>query len=409
MKSHQASLVCAGLATVLVLSDSFAIDNVATSTTPGAAPVAIAEPIHKPGFAKASDRARPAVVSIDVKKPGAVRRTGGFGGESPAARFVDPFEGFDSDRLRGYEIPPEGHPVESGKGSGFIFSPNGHILTNNHVVREAGEIQVALVDGRTFPATLVGTDPGTDLAVLKIEGADLPVATFGDSDSLEVGEAVIAIGSPFGLNHSVTSGIVSALGRRDLGVTPYDDLIQTDASVNPGNSGGPLVNHLGEVVGVNVAIYSPSGANIGLGFAVPSNTASKVGLEIVKNGEVSRGYLGILFEDHSREEGGAGVLVAGIEPGGAAEEAGIETGDLIVALSGEPVRNAGDLRLRISEVSPGETVRIRVARGDDLVEMDAELQKRESEEDTTSRIAGKDRPDWRRFPARGPNSKSPLR
>lgn len=253
-------------------------------------------------------------------------------------------------------------------GSGFIVSGDGYIVTNFHVVQEAAQIVVRLSDGGERPARLVGTDPKTDLALVKIDGGGLPTLPFGDSDRLEVGEPVLAIGAPFGLEQTVTNGIVSAK-ERFIGAGPYDDFIQTDASVNPGNSGGPLVDARGALVGINSAIFSQTGAWAGISFAIPVNLAKQVLPQLRERGKVTRGYLGVslapITPDLARELGletTRGALVAEVGAGSPAGRAGIEPGDVIVAFQGEATGSPRDLTRRVSVAAPGTTARIDVLR-----------------------------------------------
>ena len=244
------------------------------------------------------------------------------------------------------------------------------MLTNNHVVKGAQEIVVTLKDRRTFQARLVGTDPGTDIAVLKINAPNLKALRFGDSDILNVGDFVVAIGNPFGLGQTVTSGIVSALGRTGLSVEGYEDFIQTDAPINPGNSGGALVSLRGELVGINTAILGPSGGNVGIGFAVPSNMAHAVMQQIVRTGEVRRGRFGVSAQDLTPELGKPlgtsatdGAVVTNVEEGSPADKAGLKRGDIIVTVNGHKIRGSADLRNRVGLLPIGAKVELEVLRG----------------------------------------------
>ena len=250
----------------------------------------------------------------------------------------------------------QNQPHQEGFGSGAIVRSDGYILTNHHVVGEADKITVQLYDGQELKARLIGTDPATDISVIKIEGKDMPILQMGDSDNILVGESVIAIGNPFGLSHTVTFGIVSAKGRTGMGIAEYEDFIQTDAAINPGNSGGPLVDLEGKIVGVNTAIFSRSGGYQGIGFAVPINMALRVMTELIENGQVSRGWLGVGIQDMTPELAKAfgldqakGSLVTGVMPGTPAEKAGLQKGDAILRLNGSTIENSNGLRNLIAE------------------------------------------------------------
>ncbi|MSP39322.1 MAG: DegQ family serine endoprotease [Deltaproteobacteria bacterium] len=264
---------------------------------------------------------------------------------------------------------PRGPQRQGGQGSGFIIDNNGTILTNYHVVDGAQKIVVTLADGKNYDATVVGKDQKSDLAVIKIDaGRELPAVALGDSDRLEVGEWVMAIGNPFGLDHTVTSGIVSAKGR-NIGSGPYDNFIQTDASINPGNSGGPLINLRGEVVGINTAIYSQSGGNIGIGFAIPANSVKELLPQLRSSGKVVRGYLGTSVQKVTLEiaesfgmKQARGALVAEVLKGSPAERAAVKAGDIIVEFDRKEIKDSSDLPIQVARVAPGTTVQVRVLR-----------------------------------------------
>ena len=266
---------------------------------------------------------------------------------------------------------PRGGPLPRGRmslGSGLVASADGHVVTNFHVVGGAGEITVRFADQREYRARLVGGDPRTDIALLKIEASDLAVIPFGDSDRLAVGEPVMAIGNPFGLEQTVTTGIVSAK-ERFIGAGPYDDFIQTDASVNPGNSGGPLIDSRGALVGINTAIFSQTGGSVGIGFAIPVNLAKEVLPQLRATGRVVRGYLGVAVApvpgDGAAAPGTAarrGALVAAVVPGAPAADAGLRQGDVIVALDGMPIQSPHELTRRVAGTPPGTKVALDVAR-----------------------------------------------
>jgi Do/DeqQ family serine protease len=256
-------------------------------------------------------------------------------------------------------------------GSGVIVdAERGYVLTNSHLVDNATKIEVTTKDNRRFTARLIGRDTATDIAVLQIPAENLTAVPIGDSDRLQVGDFVLAVGNPFGLGQTVTSGIVSALGRTGLGIEGYEDFIQTDASINPGNSGGALVNLQGRLVGINTAILAPGGGNIGIGFAVPINMARDVMTQLTRYGEVRRGHIGVMIQDLTPDLARAlgtarteGALIARVEPGSAAERAGLRSSDLIVAVNRVPIHNAGELRNRIGLAQVGDVVELTVDRG----------------------------------------------
>ena len=257
------------------------------------------------------------------------------------------------------EVEPEAGGTATG--SGFVIDDEGHILTNNHVVEGASKVTVKLGDSeKTYDAEVVGADPGTDIAVVRVEPRSLVDVRFGDSDALQVGDFVIAIGNPFGIGQTATSGIVSALGRSGLSMEGYEHFIQTDASINPGNSGGALVNLKGELVGINTAIIGPSGGNVGIGFAVPVVMAHAVMEQLVKFGEVKRGRLGISMTD---VVGGEGATIAEVQADSPASKAGLRKGDVVTGFNGRPVRGAAELRARLGVVPVGDTVDLQVQRG----------------------------------------------
>ena len=277
---------------------------------------------------------------------------------------------------RFFNIPPDQKMPQSRRtqsaGSGVIINAKeGTVITNHHVIDGADEIHVGLEDGRSYKATLIGSDPEVDIAVLQLEEfEDLIDIKIANSDGLEVGDFVIAIGNPFGLGQTVTSGVVSALGRSGLGIEGYENFIQTDASINPGNSGGALVNLNGELVGINTAIMAPAGGNIGIGFAIPSNMADSSIDQILEHGEVKRGQLGVIIQDLSRELAEAfdidkqqrGVVIAGVQPGSAAESAGLEAGDIVISIDGEPVESSAQLRNEIGQRRIGQKLRVTILR-----------------------------------------------
>jgi serine protease Do/serine protease DegQ len=267
---------------------------------------------------------------------------------------------------------PEDSQPQVAAGSGVIVdAKNGYVITNAHVVKDAERIQITLRDNRRLPARLVGSDPGTDVALVKVQADRLVELKFGDSDALQVGDFVIAIGNPFGIGQTATSGIVSALGRSGLNIEGYEHFIQTDASINPGNSGGALVNLKGELVGINSAIIGPSGGNVGIGFAVPSVLAKAVMDQLVRYGEVRRGRLGIAMQDPVG--GTEGALIANVQADSPAAAAGLEKGDVVTELNGRPVRSAAELRARLGVVPAGDTVELRVRHAGTTRELKARI------------------------------------
>jgi serine protease Do len=270
---------------------------------------------------------------------------------------------------------------EQSYGSGVTVSSDGYIITNNHVVEDAEDIRVTLPDKRSFQGRLIGADPKTDLAIIKIEAKGLPVAPWGDSDELKVGEFVLTIGNPFGLTNTVTLGIVSAKGRANVGIADYEDFIQTDAAINPGNSGGPLVNIRGEVVGINTAIFSKSGGYQGIGFAVPSNMARQVVEQLIKEGKIKRGWLGVNIQDLTPElarkfnyDKVEGVLVNSVLKDSPAEKAGLRNGDIITVFNGREVIDVGSFRNSVASTPPGKRVKIRFFRDGLYKETEAVVQ-----------------------------------
>jgi Do/DeqQ family serine protease len=303
------------------------------------------------GFRAAAQAAAPAVVSINTSK--AARRRPQS--NDPWFRF---FFG-DQDESQ----------AQAGLGSGVIVSPAGYILTNNHVVAEADDIEVVLNDGRHTLAKVIGTDPESDLAVLKIDLDQLPVITLGNSEELHVGDAVLAIGNPFGVGQTVTSGIVSALGRTQLGINTFENFIQTDAAINPGNSGGALVDAQGRLMGINTAIYSRSGGSMGIGFAIPTATARSVLEAIVRDGQVTRGWIGVEPQNLSPElaqsfgiQNDEGVIITGVLQNGPAAQAGLRPGDVITAVDGRKVNTVPELLSAVAALKPGQAAPFDVTR-----------------------------------------------
>jgi serine protease Do len=311
-------------------------------------------------FATISEQVGPAVVKIDAERR---EKLGGFDmGEG------DPFQDF-WDRFFGQQRPrqPQERPVIA-QGTGFFISADGYILTNNHIVEQAEKVTVNTVQGKEYDAKVIGADPKTDIALIKINAKDMPFATLGDSAQMKIGEWVLAIGNPYGLDHTVTAGIVSAKGRQ-IDTGSYQDFIQTDAAINRGNSGGPLINMKGEVVGITSNIFTPTGGNIGIGFAIPSNMAKKVVVQLKEKGRVVRGYLGIVPQEVTegmRKQLGLkdskGAIISSVEPDSPAAKANLKQYDVITEINGQPVQSVNDLRFKIADLEPGKKVDLKVVR-----------------------------------------------
>ncbi|HXX58788.1 MAG TPA: DegQ family serine endoprotease [Thermodesulfovibrionales bacterium] len=385
---YGATLLLIGLIVGLGISSTFNVHSNAFTEEPNISKEAI-DILSKTSraMAEVTAKVKPAVVNISSTKT--IKMSGT---QSPF--FNDPF----FRRFFGDEFGRFGGPSErkqSGLGSGVIVDKNGYILTNNHVIKDADEITVKLSDKREFKGKIVGTDPKTDLAVIKIESNHLPVIKVGDSEKLKVGETVIAIGNPFGLNQTVTSGIVSATGRADVGIADYEDFIQTDAAINPGNSGGALVNVKGELVGINTAIFSTSGGYQGIGFAIPSSMAKVVMENLIKKGKVVRGWLGVSIQPVTPElakqfamKDDKGALVGDVTEDGPAEKAGIRRGDVVVEYDGHDVNDPSNLRNMVAATPPGKKVTLSIVRDGKkqkvaatIAELPAEMQKPHGEFD----------------------------
>jgi serine protease Do len=313
-------------------------------------------------YANVVNAVAPAVVTVRVDKRARVMPTGTQ--QLPDDPFFREFFG------RRFQVPQQRVPRVSGLGSGVITTADGHILTNNHVIDGADRVRVELTDTRTFDAKVVGTDPASDLAVLKIEGKDLRTLPLGDSSQANVGDVVLAIGNPLNLGQTVTMGIISAKGRATgLGDGSYEDFIQTDAPINEGNSGGALINVKGELIGINSQILTPSGGNIGLGFAIPSNMARQVMDQLKSDGKVSRGKLGVAVQTITPDLAESlkladtrGALISSVEAGSPASRAGLKQGDVVVAVDGEKITDHNALRNRIASTKPGSKVALEVLR-----------------------------------------------
>jgi serine protease Do len=375
MKSFQVAASTAALALVVAVGAGTMAGSWVTGKTGRTIPILVAtqassattaKVTFEDGFATIAKRAVPAVVNVSSSK---VIRTPGGGIPSPF--FSDPlFRQFFGNSLpKDFQIPPSAEREHS-LGSGVIVNSDGYILTNNHVIDGAKDIRVSLGDKREFQARIVGADAKTDIAVLKVDSKDLPVLAFGDSSKMQAGHFVLAIGNPFGLNQTVTMGIVSATGRGGLGIEDYEDFIQTDAAVNPGNSGGALVNEQGDLIGINTAIVSGgSGGNQGVGFAIPGNMARNVMEQILKNGKVTRAWLGVSIQPVKQDIAKAfrlpetyGALVGDVTKDSPAARSGLETGDIILDVDGQKIQDSRDLQLKIGNMSPGTTVKLTVFR-----------------------------------------------
>lgn len=279
---------------------------------------------------------------------------------------------------------PEGQPRQnSGLGSGVIVRPNGYILTNYHVIEGADDIQVSLNDSKTYKAKVVGSDPESDLAILQIKAEKLPAITFGQMDSLRVGDVVLAIGNPFGVGQTVTMGIVSALGRSHLGINTFENFIQTDAAINPGNSGGALVDSQGHLVGINTAIYSRTGGSLGIGFAIPVSSARSIMEQIIRTGSVTRGWIGVEAQEITPELAESfglpdteGSLIAGVMRGSPADTAGIRPGDVLLSVNGKPVKDPQVMLDLIAALTPEERAAFRLRRDKGIVEVQVRIGKR---------------------------------
>lgn len=308
-------------------------------------------------YAEAAQKAMPAVVNVFSSKDGSL---------PPDPRAKDPlFRYFFGDR----NARKQHDEPAANLGSGVIVSPEGYILTNQHVVDGADQIEVALADGRTATAKVIGSDPETDLAVLKINMTNLPTITLGRSDQSRVGDVVLAIGNPFGVGQTVTMGIISALGRNHLGINTFENFIQTDAPINPGNSGGALVDVNGNLLGINTAIYSRSGGSLGIGFAIPVSTARTVLESIITTGSVTRGWIGVEPQDVTPEiaesfglQQKSGAIVAGVLQGGPADKAGIKPGDILVSVNGDDITDTTKLLNTVAQIKPGTPTKVHVVR-----------------------------------------------
>jgi len=344
-------------------------------------------------FASIAEKASPAVVGLKAER--SVTREYSPFRDSPFGQPFDPFEDDIFDFFFRRRSPQQRSPerryreLRPVQGSGFIISSDGYILTNNHMVEGAEKVEIELADDRKFTAEIIGADRDSDVAVVKIDAASLPFLELGNSDTLEVGEWVLAIGNPLGLSHTVTAGIVSAKGRSGFGLATLENFIQTDAAINFGNSGGPLINLDGKVIGINTAIYGSSG-NIGIGFAIPVNMAKHVYEQLIQSGTVERGFLGVMPNDLDPEaaevfglKDAKGVAISEVTEGSAAEKAGLRLNDVVLELDGEPVESADSFRNRIAMLKPGEKVKLLVWRDGKRRTFDVKLDKRPSTQELT--------------------------
>ena len=323
-------------------------------TVKEAAPIVETE--RPDSYSKAAEIAMPSVVNIFTRKEIKEEPAHPLLNDPMFRRFFG--EQFESRTRR-----------TSSLGSGVIVSPNGYILTNHHVVEAADEVEVALIDGRKAKASVIGSDPETDLAVLKIKLKELPAITFGQSQQVKVGDVVLAVGNPFGVGQSVTMGIVSAMSRSRVGINTFEDFIQIDAAINPGNSGGALTDTSGNLIGINTAIYSSSGGSLGIGFAIPIHVAKQIMEQIIQSGSVIRVWLGVSMQDMTQDlaesfglDNLMGSLVASVLNDGPADKAGIKPGDIIIAVEGKPVKNSSEMLNRVAALSPNDTVTVTVIR-----------------------------------------------
>lgn len=326
---------------------------------------------QKPGsFSDAAQKAMPSVVNVFTSKEVKI---------SSHPLMEDPlFRRFFGDRSE----PPQSRRASS-LGSGVIVSPEGYVLTNHHVIEAADEIEIALADGRKARASVIGSDPETDLAVVRVDMESLPTMTFGHSDNARVGDIVLAIGNPFGVGQTVTMGIISALGRTHLGINTFENFIQTDAAINPGNSGGALVDASGNLIGINTAIVSRTGGSLGIGFAITASVAKQIMEQIIQTGGVTRGWIGVEVQDLTPELAESfkrpntkGALIAGVLKGGPADRAGVKPGDIIVEVEGSPVTDSSDMLNLIAALLPGEAATIKVERNQADKSIDIKVGKR---------------------------------
>lgn len=351
----------AGATAGIAMADS-ASGSVAHLMAPG--PAAVAAAGAHASLADLVQAVGPSVVQIQVDHPAKLRQMSGSFGEGDLENRLGQMFGLDMPNLPGQQLPSQ-HAL----GSGFIINSTGLVLTNNHVIDGATKVKVQLSDGREMAGKVLGRDPKTDVAVIKIEGTGhFQAIQWGDSDKIRVGESVFAVGSPFGLGNTVTAGILSARGRT-IGAGPYDDFLQVDAAINSGNSGGPLFDAEGRVIGINTAIFSPSGGNVGIGFAIPADMARRVAQQIVEHGHIDRGRIGVTLQSLTPEvaqqldlKATKGALIAGVEQGGPAAAAGLASGDIVETFGGKPISDSRALARAVADAKVGSRVPVTVLR-----------------------------------------------
>jgi serine protease Do len=401
------ALATLGLGATLALSPLVWAESPASAVQTATAPAAL---IQQQSFAPLVKKVLPAVVNISVtQKAGAEEMA-----EEPGQFPQSPFQGFPNspfdEMLRrffdqqnpggegqGFPQLPQGQPQRIALGSGFIVDPSGYVVTNNHVVGDAGKVEVILQDKTKYTAKIVGRDPKTDLAVLKIKAnKPLPYVTFGDSSAAQVGDWVMAVGNPFGLGGTVTTGIISARGR-DINEGPYDDFLQIDAPINRGNSGGPTFNLEGQVIGINTAIYSPNGGSVGIGFAVPSNAAKTIVAQLEQRGKIIRGWLGVQIQEVTPPIAASlglksdhGALVAVVTPDGPAARAGLQQGDVVLSFDGKDVDQLHDLPRLVAGAAPGRDATVTVWRDGHKTDLVAKLGEMPDSTKVASAAAGQD-------------------
>lgn len=354
-------------------------DPAVTSNQPSEPPAPVVVDGARTSYADVVEKVAPAVVKITAEHKEKARQL-----DMPSQALPFPF----GDQQPQQQQPRRGPSIQRGLGSGVIVSADGTILTNNHVIDGAEKVQVEMPDKRSFEAKVIGADKLSDLALLKIDSKDLPYLNFGDSDRVRVGDVVLAIGNPLGIGQTVTAGIISAKGRRTgLSDGSFEDFLQTDAPINEGNSGGPLINVNGELIGINSQILSRSGGNIGIGFSIPSNMARSVMEQLLKDGKVHRGQLGVIVQNVTAElaesfnlKGLEGVVVSQVKAGSAADKAGVKTGDVIMSLNGEKIEDSNTLRNKVAATAPGTEVTLKILRDDKEQEVKVALSEASQDE-----------------------------